>query len=176
MSYRNWKHILSVFNFQNSVSNSILEIKHTMRDPLVRDQPQLLTLFFFSLGSVSLGLILLLFFFFLSHWSYFSSFFSFPFHAGSGLVFFIFLFFLFFFPFHTASYPKPISYLHSKMQHQPSSPEPTASTKTQWIKSPIHKASKPMKSPASNTQTPLMLSVQPPPLSTTVSTPTPWPT
>ena len=55
-----------------------------------------MTLFFFSLGSVSLGLILLLFFFFLSHWSSFS---SFPFHAGSGLVVFIFLFFLFFFSF-----------------------------------------------------------------------------
>ena len=48
-----------------------------MRDPLVRGQPQLLTLFFFSLGSVSLGLILLLFLFFLSHWSSFSSFFFF---------------------------------------------------------------------------------------------------
>ena len=63
MSYGNWKHILGVFSFQNSVSNDILVIKHTLRDPLVRGQPQLLRIFFSSLGSMSLGLL----FFFFSH-------------------------------------------------------------------------------------------------------------
>ena len=82
MSYGNWKHIWGVFSFQNSVSNGILVIKHTLRDPLIRDQPQLLTFFFFSLGSMSLGLLLLLFFFFLSHWSSSSSSFLFPFTLG----------------------------------------------------------------------------------------------
>ena len=33
MSYVNWKHILVVFIFQNSVSNDIFVIKHTLRDP-----------------------------------------------------------------------------------------------------------------------------------------------
>ena len=36
MSYGNWKHILVVFNFHNSVFNNIFVIKHTWRDPLVR--------------------------------------------------------------------------------------------------------------------------------------------
>ena len=48
MSYGIWKHIWDVFNFQNSISNGILVIKRTLRDPLIRDQPQLLTFFFFS--------------------------------------------------------------------------------------------------------------------------------
>ena len=34
MSYENWKHILSVFSFQNSIFNGIFVIKHTYRDPL----------------------------------------------------------------------------------------------------------------------------------------------
>ena len=52
MSYANWKHILSIFSFQNSVSNDILVIKHTLRDSRSEQQPQHLT-FFFSLGSVN---------------------------------------------------------------------------------------------------------------------------
>ena len=34
MSYENWKHILGIFSFQNSVSNGIFVIKHTLRDLL----------------------------------------------------------------------------------------------------------------------------------------------
>ena len=34
MSYGNWKHILGVFSFQNSISNGIFVIKHTLRDLL----------------------------------------------------------------------------------------------------------------------------------------------
>ena len=34
MSYENWKYILGVFSFQNSVFNDIFVIKHTRRDPL----------------------------------------------------------------------------------------------------------------------------------------------
>ena len=34
MSYGNWKHILGVFSFQNSVSNGIFVIKHALRDLL----------------------------------------------------------------------------------------------------------------------------------------------
>ena len=49
MSYGNWKHILGVFSFHNSVFYSIFVIKHTQRDPLLEQQPQLLTLFFFFL-------------------------------------------------------------------------------------------------------------------------------
>ena len=33
MSYGNWKHNLGVFIFQNSVSNDIFVIKHTLKDP-----------------------------------------------------------------------------------------------------------------------------------------------
>ena len=35
MSYGNWKHILGVFSFQNSVSNDIFVIKHTCMGPTV---------------------------------------------------------------------------------------------------------------------------------------------
>ena len=34
MRYENWKHILGIFSFQNSVSNGIFVIKHTLRDLL----------------------------------------------------------------------------------------------------------------------------------------------
>ena len=52
MSYGNWKHILSIFSFQNSVSNDIFVIKHTLKDSRSEQQPQHLT-FFFPLGSVN---------------------------------------------------------------------------------------------------------------------------
>ena len=37
MSYGNWKHILSVFNFHNSVSNGILVIKLTYMGPTINE-------------------------------------------------------------------------------------------------------------------------------------------
>ena len=38
MSYGNWKHILGVFNFQNSVSNDIFIIKYIFMGPTARDK------------------------------------------------------------------------------------------------------------------------------------------
>ena len=38
MSYRNWKHILSVFSFHNSVSNGILVIKLTYMGPTINEK------------------------------------------------------------------------------------------------------------------------------------------
>ena len=64
ISYGNRKHILGVFSFYNSVFNGISVIKYTLRDPLVKSAATFdffffLTgfgEFFFSLGSVSLGI------------------------------------------------------------------------------------------------------------------------
>ena len=81
MSYENWKHILSVFSFQNSIFNCIFVIKHTLRDLRLEQQPQLLTSLFFFTGFGEFG------------WSSSSSF-SFSFHIGL-----LHLFFFFFFPF-----------------------------------------------------------------------------
>ena len=85
MSYENWKHILGVFNFHNSVSNDILVIKYTWRDPLVRVSCNFWPFFFsFSFFSTFLSSPLFfscsfffsfLFFFFLSLLSIHSSFF-----------------------------------------------------------------------------------------------------
>ena len=94
ISYGNWKHILGVFNFQNSVFNDISVIKHTLRVPRSESNCNFWPLFFhwvrwvwfllllFFLFPFTLGDLLLLFF---------------PFHAGFGLVFFIIFFFLIFF-------------------------------------------------------------------------------
>ena len=91
MSYGNWKHILGVFCFQNSIFNGIFVIKHTLRD---WQQLQLLPLFFHWVRWVWV-VFFFLFSVFLSHWSFFFLF-SFPFHAGSSLVFFnLFFFFSF---------------------------------------------------------------------------------
>ena len=48
MSYGNWKHILGVFSFHNSVSNDILVIKHTWRDPPVKVSRNFWPFFFLS--------------------------------------------------------------------------------------------------------------------------------
>ena len=73
MSYANWKHILGVFNFYNSVSNGILVIKHTWRDLLVRVSCNFFiffskcSFFFFFFSSFSLLSIRSSFFFVLHH-------------------------------------------------------------------------------------------------------------
>ena len=109
MSYGNWKHIWGVFSFQNSVSNGILVIKHTLRDPLIRDQPQLLTFFFFFTGFDEFGSSSSSsFFLFPFTLVFFFIFFSFPFYVGSGLVFFIF-FFSFFLSFSIQTIPTNFS-------------------------------------------------------------------
>ena len=117
MSSGNWKYILSVFSFQNSISNGIFVIKHTLRDPLSEQQLQLLNFFFFfsigfgewfssssSSSSLSFHTGLLLLFFSLSRWAWFGLLhllLFFPFHIQFlGLVtifFFPFLFIGFFF-------------------------------------------------------------------------------
>ena len=92
--------MFSLFNFQNSVSNDILVIKHTLRDPLVlSSQIYLLSptghslfsffLFYFlstflsfclsSFSILQLNSFFLFFFFLHFHLSYLSSFFFFPF-------------------------------------------------------------------------------------------------
>ena len=73
MSYGNWKHILGVFSFQNSVFNGIFVIKHTLRDPPAA-----------TFDSLS--------FFFLPFFSNFLFYFS--------ILPFVLSFFLFFLPFH----------------------------------------------------------------------------
>ena len=97
MSYGNWKHILTVFIFHNSIFNGISINNTTWRDPLSYSAATFDHLFFF--------------FFFLRFGACVSSssFFSFSFHtrwllllpslhAVSGfLFFFLFLFFFFFF-------------------------------------------------------------------------------
>ena len=70
MSYGNWKHILAIFSFHNSVFNGISINKTTWRDPLLYSAATFDHLFFFffllllsSLGSVCAFLHLLFFLF-----------------------------------------------------------------------------------------------------------------
>ena len=51
MSYGNWKHILAVFSFHDSVFNCIFVIKHTWKDPLVRSAAPF-DIFFFCVNSL----------------------------------------------------------------------------------------------------------------------------
>ena len=71
MSYGNWKHILDIFSFHNSIFNGISVIKTTYWVPRSESattfDPLFFFFFFFSLGSVSLVSS--------------SSFFSFSFHT-----------------------------------------------------------------------------------------------
>ena len=65
MSYGNWKHILGVFSFHNSVFNGISVIKHTLRDPLVRSTTTFdPSFFFFFLFFTKFGEVVFFFFFF----------------------------------------------------------------------------------------------------------------
>ena len=83
MSYGNWKHILGVFSFHNSVSNDILVIKHTWRDPLLKVSRNFWPFFFllhFSFFSTVLQLFFLLFF----------SFFFCSFHSWQLIIPFLF--------------------------------------------------------------------------------------
>ena len=104
MSYGNWKRILAVFSFDNSVFNDIFVIKHTWRDPLVRSAAHFDLFFFLSsplffllLGSVS-SFFLFFGFFITSNFRSSVLFFSFFFLLLSlGLVFLVFIFFSFFF-------------------------------------------------------------------------------
>ena len=92
MSYGNWKHILGVFSFHNSVSNDILVIKHTWRDPLLKVSRNFWPFFFFF--STVLQLFFLLFFsFFFFSFSLFSvnySFFFFFFLVLHHIIFLVF--------------------------------------------------------------------------------------
>ena len=63
MNYENWKHILSIFSFHNSVFNSIFVIKHTWKDPLVRVSRNFWPFFFFLLHCTSVVLSSFLIFF-----------------------------------------------------------------------------------------------------------------
>ena len=87
MSYGNWKHILGVSSFYNSIFNGILVIKHTWRDPLVKVNRNFWPFFFFfSFFSIVLQLFFLLFFFL----------FFFLFALVSSFFLFFFSFFFFF--------------------------------------------------------------------------------
>ena len=100
MNYGNWKHILAVFSFHNSIFNGISINNNTWRDPLSYSAATFDHLFFFfflsSLGSMRAFLHLLFFlfpftlggFFFFLHCMRFLGF------------FFLFLFLFFFFFFH----------------------------------------------------------------------------
>ena len=113
MSYGNWKHILAVFSFHNSVFNGIFLIKHTWRDPLVRSAAPFDPFFFIGFLLSLTGFFLSFFFSpFFFHWSplagFFLSFFFFTssFHRSPLVGFFFFFFtgfskfgFLFFFLF-----------------------------------------------------------------------------
>ena len=90
MSYGNWKHILSVFSFHNSIFNGILIIKHTWRDPLIKVNRNFWP--FFSFYSTIIQLFFLLFFFF------------FLFTLVSSFFLFFFSFFFFFFVLHHMIY------------------------------------------------------------------------
>ena len=90
MSYRNWKHILGIFSFHNSVFHGIFVIKHTPRDPLAATFDSLSFFFsFFFFLSFPLFFLLSLFFnlVFISFFSSFS-----PFSSQFVLSFFSFLF------------------------------------------------------------------------------------
>ena len=45
MSYGNWKYILGVFSFQNSIFNRIFVIKHTFMGPMAKDKSRQAHLF-----------------------------------------------------------------------------------------------------------------------------------
>ena len=64
MTYGNWKHILGVFSFHNSIFNGISVIKHTLMGPLVKSTVTVDSFFFFSLGSVIFFSLFFFFFFF----------------------------------------------------------------------------------------------------------------
>ena len=57
MSYGNWKHILVVFSFHNSVFNDIFVIKHTWKDPL-SGSAATFDIFFSFFSTVSVGWVL----------------------------------------------------------------------------------------------------------------------
>ena len=57
MSYGNWKHILAVFSFHNSVFNDIFVIKHTWKDPL-SGSAVTFDIFFSFFSTVSVGWVL----------------------------------------------------------------------------------------------------------------------
>ena len=99
MSYGNWKHILAIFSFHNSVFNGISINKTTWRDPLLYSAATFDHLFFFflflsSLGSVCAFLHLL---FFLFPFTLGGFFFFLHYVRFLGFFFFFFLFFFFFF-------------------------------------------------------------------------------
>ena len=80
MSYRNWKHILSVFSFHNSVSNGILVIKLTYMGPTINEKVKSHTRHTFFFFFIFLSFFLLhrlipmaIFFFFFILFSFFSS-------------------------------------------------------------------------------------------------------
>ena len=110
MSYGNWKHILTVFSFHNSVFNGISVNNTTWRDPLSYSTATFDHLFFFfflsSLGSMRAFLHLLFFLFpftlgdlfFFLHFMQFLGFF-FLLLLSLGSVFSSSFFFLFFFSF-----------------------------------------------------------------------------
>ena len=89
MNYANWKHILGIFSFHNSVFNGILVIKHTRRDPLVRVSCNFWP-FFFSLLFFSCSFFFSFFFFL---FILVSSFFLFFFFFGLRPVLSFFFFF-----------------------------------------------------------------------------------
>ena len=109
MSYGNWKHILAIFSFHNSVFNGISINKTTWRDPLLYSAATFDHLFFFflflsSLGSVCAFLHLLFFlfpftlggfFFFLHYVRFLGFFFFFLFSSSSSFTGFDLQFFLF---------------------------------------------------------------------------------
>ena len=72
MSYGNWKHILGIFSFYNSVFNDISVIKHTPRDPPATtfDSLSFLFIYFSTLISLFFNSVFLSFF---SSFSPFSS-------------------------------------------------------------------------------------------------------
>ena len=67
MSYENWKHILGVFSFHNSIFNGIFIIKTTYWVPWSESAVTFDPLFFFFIGFGEFGFFIFFFFFFLSH-------------------------------------------------------------------------------------------------------------
>ena len=97
MSYGNWKHILGVFNFHNSISNGILVIKYTWKDPLVRVNRNFWSFFFFLFLSSPLFFNCSFFFSFFSSFSLLSIRSSFFFGSSSHNIFGLHLVLSFFF-------------------------------------------------------------------------------
>ena len=64
MSYGNWKHILAVFSFHNSVFNDIFVIKHTWKD-LLSGSAAAFDIFFSFFSTVSVGWVLFYLFLFI---------------------------------------------------------------------------------------------------------------